>query len=88
MLEVYFLRDYFVEEALIKQSKGTGYPDFFKLQVYENEFLAAMEDKFGVGSPTVLDLLTEKLIFQFDIDKNENKKPKYYIGYIQKDGIV
>jgi len=46
--EVYYLRDYYVEEALIKQGKGTGYPDFFDIKVYENEFIPSLEKKFGI----------------------------------------
>ena len=48
VVEVYYLREYYVQEALIKQAKGTGYPDYFDIKVYENEFLSQLESKFGL----------------------------------------
>ena len=38
VLEVFYLRDYYVEEALVNEAKGPGFPDFFDIFVYETEF--------------------------------------------------
>jgi len=47
-----------------------------------------MQKKFGVSSPTIIDFLRSKLVFPFEVDKQDNKKPKYYRGYVIKDGEV
>lgn len=47
-----------------------------------------MQKKFGVGIPTIIDFLRSKLLFPFEVDKQDNKKPKYYRGYVMTDGLV
>ena len=47
-----------------------------------------MQKKFGIGSPTIIDFLRSKLLYPFEVDKQDNKKPKYYRGYVLEDGLV
>lgn len=88
VLETYYIRDYFVDIALIKQSKGPGFPDFFDQFTYENEFMPQMLQKYGIKGTSILDFFKSKLLMQFTIKKELDKKPMYYKGYTCINGKV
>ena len=91
-MEVFYLRDYYVKEALIEQSKGLGYPDFFDIKVYENEFIPALENRFNVEAPTIIAWLNSKLLYQFEVDEDNYKikdlTQKWYRGFAPKMGLA
>ena len=65
-----------MEEALIKQAKGSGYPDFFDIKVYETEFLPSLENKFGISQPTIIRWLKSKLLYPYEVDEESFAKGK------------
>ena len=77
---------------MIEQSKGIGYPEFFDIKVYENEFIPAFEKKFKVEAPTIIAWLNSKLLYQFEIKEDNYKRKdliqKWYRGFPPKMGMT
>ena len=64
-----------MDEALIKQTKGAGYPDFFDIKVYEHEFLPSLESRFQIQAPAIIPWLKSKLLYPVEMEE-EKVKPK------------
>ena len=82
IFEVHRLRDYYVDEALIKQSKGSTV-QFMDYKTYELEFLALIEKKYQVESPTIIHFMKSKLFYsESELEKKQKVcKEKWYEGF-------
>ena len=86
LMEVQFLRDYFVKEVVMQKSKSSKEvlhhnQEFLTLKTYEKSFLALFEQKFGIESPTIIYFFRSKLRYQFEISKDlKNEKGNLYEG--------
>ena len=73
LFEVHRLRDYYVTEALIKQSKGSR-AQFMDYKTYELEFLALLDKEYEVECPTIK--IINKIIFSYHKNKLQIYKYK------------
>ena len=82
LFEVHRLRDYYVTEALIKQSKGSR-AQFMDYKTYELEFLALLDKEYEVECPTIIHFMKSKLFYnESEIDKKQKiTKEKWYEGF-------
>ena len=79
-----------MNEALIKQSKGIGYPDFLDIKVYEQEFQPYLESRYHVQAPSILPWLKSKLLYPVEMEesapKQKDQRQRWFAGIGPESG--